>query len=279
MKLLENLLVDANNFETSSWDITNIAAESYTAPAPDGSLTAYNAVEVSSNRGKLLRDFTYDDITGTDKDIIFGVILKKTGVGSLTALSLDVRSANLFNYVTLAYSGTHCEVYSDIGGSLNQLTEIFSGWYYVELSIPNSSYSSTVRIHLSPAGVTSADIGATAYWMPYLAIEDKIVRLDAEYDLKETGQKFESQHRTRAGNRYVYKWGQYDEVSFGSKYLTQVEKIIVNSWWSGNDELLLLDEYGTKVMSCQVLNKKTPFGKRIKPYNRQFQGTIQLGTY
>lgn len=279
MLLIENFLNDSNNFQTGSWSQVSIAANSYNAVAPDNNLRAYNFVDSNTGAaGYVEQNFAYTSISSLHLDLRFGVFVKKTGVGSLSSVSLDVRSANTSNFVTLVWSGQNAAVYS--GSALvRKLTEVYSGWYHLEMTVPNSGYASTIRTRLYAASTVAGAQGACAYYMPYLTLANKIAYLNAEYDFKGKGKKIESEHRTRSGRNYIYKWGEYDEVSFTAKYVDRLTKDIVNSWWQNNDQLLLIDEYGTKVMSCQLMNNTAILDTAIKPYNNLFSGIIELGTY
>jgi len=107
----------------------------------------------------------------------------------------------------------------------------------------------------------------------------EVVSLNPEYDYRVKGKKMESQHRTRSGARFVYLWGDYNEVSFGVMFINSADKTVINSWWAGNDELVLRDNSGTVVVSGQLVNRTTPIDKIIKPYDDLFKGKIQLSTY
>jgi len=105
------------------------------------------------------------------------------------------------------------------------------------------------------------------------------VTVEPEFNMSDGGQKTESRHRMRDGSEFVYKWGEYDIKKITVKYVNSEFKSKVNSWWSGNDDLLWMEEGTTGVTSVHIINKKKPIDKFQKPYNDQFTGKIELGTY
>jgi hypothetical protein len=64
------------------------------------------------------------------------------------------------------------------------------------------------------------------------------VLIDPEYDLKDSGSKVESRHRTRDGSEYVYKWGDFDTIEFSLTYLSVAIRTSINTWWADNEDLL-----------------------------------------
>lgn len=105
------------------------------------------------------------------------------------------------------------------------------------------------------------------------------VSFNPEYDFTDQESKIETRHRTKSGREYVYKWGDYKKFKFSVSYVNSSFKSIVNSWWNTNTELLFMKQGETQVYSVRLGGKKSPIGKFIKPYDDNFKGTIDLGTY
>lgn len=99
------------------------------------------------------------------------------------------------------------------------------------------------------------------------------------WDFKPDARKKQSEHRTRSGRRYVYKWGEYQNWKFKIDFVNSNDASIINSWWSDNTELLFKSESESAVYSVMLENRARPMAKFVKPYTDQYRGTIQLGTY
>lgn len=106
------------------------------------------------------------------------------------------------------------------------------------------------------------------------------VTLYPQWDYELTGEKIEDRHTTRAGYEYVYKWGGFEGAKFSVAYVDSATMAVVNSWWASNTPLLFMSSGDTtSVMSCRLIGKNPPIGKRVQPYFDLFQGTIELRTY
>jgi hypothetical protein len=105
------------------------------------------------------------------------------------------------------------------------------------------------------------------------------VTLYPEWDYRESYRKIEDRHRTRSGREYVYKWGEYRQIKFSVEHLSSADQCTVNSWWSGNENLLFKLESSTDITSCRLVNKSKPIDKRIEPYMDEYKGKIELETY
>ena len=108
---------------------------------------------------------------------------------------------------------------------------------------------------------------------------DNGVDVNPLYDYVEVDKKVESRHRTRSGNEYAYKFGDYQHIKMSVTYVDSTFKAIVNSWWNSNADLLFMEEGGTEISSVHLINKELPIGKFMKPYTDQFGGKIELGSY
>ena len=89
----------------------------------------------------------------------------------------------------------------------------------------------------------------------------------------------ESEHRTRGGKLYRYKWGGYSQWQFSVSFVNSSDAAIVNSWWNTNTELLFMDENTTQVYSVLMMNGEAPLTSMVMPHMDQFKGTINLSTY
>jgi len=105
------------------------------------------------------------------------------------------------------------------------------------------------------------------------------VDLDPEWDFADQSKKVENVHRTRAGNRFTYKWGSYTSLKFSTNFVSSSTAAIINSWWSTNTKLLFQAQSSTAVTSVQLTNGTIPLGKFNKPSELFFSGSIQLETY
>jgi len=105
------------------------------------------------------------------------------------------------------------------------------------------------------------------------------VYLEPEYNFKLNDKKIERKHRTPIGKKDVYKWGDYKSIELDVMYVSSGVREVVNSYWSTNAELLLVQSGQLEVKSVHITNKKIPINTFIQPYNNLSQGTIELETY
>jgi len=105
------------------------------------------------------------------------------------------------------------------------------------------------------------------------------VSLDPEWDYDDSAKKIENRHRTRTGAEYVYKWAEFRTIKFGLMFVSSATQAIVNSWWSSNTDLLFMREGDIDITSCRIMNNSKPISKKVKPYDDQWRGAIELGTY
>lgn len=105
------------------------------------------------------------------------------------------------------------------------------------------------------------------------------VSIEPEWDLAEPDKKIEDEHRTRAGGRYVYKWGSFRRWKFAVSYVDSSFAAVVNSWWLSNTQLLFKSESAAAVYSVQLMNDEKPVSRYVRPYDTLFSGVIELETY
>lgn len=105
------------------------------------------------------------------------------------------------------------------------------------------------------------------------------VSLEPEFDYARKDTKIENIHRTRSGDRYVYKWGEYRRISFSVRFINSATTNSINDWWTENTFLEFYEEGTTDITSCQLANKTLPIGEFIKPYLTKFKGRLELEEY
>lgn len=105
------------------------------------------------------------------------------------------------------------------------------------------------------------------------------VSLEPEYDYGRSDSKIENIHRTRSGDRYVYKWGEYRKFKFSIRYVTSADQSTINDWWRNNTLLQFYEEGSTDISSVQLVNRSLPVGELIKPYIDQYEGRLELEEY
>jgi hypothetical protein len=115
-------------------------------------------------------------------------------------------------------------------------------------------------------------------------LTDSVVGVEVmpEYDLKCVCKKIETQHRTTAGRKFVYKWGEYYAATMSVRWVALEDRDQINRWWTENTPLMwfLTDSVtNTNVQSVLLVNKETPVGKFEAPYIDQFKGKLQLESY
>ena len=104
------------------------------------------------------------------------------------------------------------------------------------------------------------------------------VQVYPEYNYELTGKKIEDRKRSRAGKEYVYKWSQYKGWKFDIFYVNCADMTKINSWWSGNDTLIFIDNL-SQVNTVRLTNDKTPISKFEKPYTDLWSGMIELENF
>lgn len=107
------------------------------------------------------------------------------------------------------------------------------------------------------------------------------VTLYPEYNYKGGEVQLRTEHRTKSGKMYLYKWGEYRKIQFNVNYLPASDASLVNSWWDTNTELLffITSDTATEVHSVVLMNKDTPFQQFNKPYADKYKGKVLLEGY
>ena len=105
------------------------------------------------------------------------------------------------------------------------------------------------------------------------------VSFEPEWDFERTDTQVKNEHVTRAGKRYVYKWGSYVKFAFGVTFASSSDAAVVNSWFITNTKLLFLSTSDTAVYSVMLIGSDIPFSKFQKPYTDRYMGKIELQGY
>lgn len=107
------------------------------------------------------------------------------------------------------------------------------------------------------------------------------ITIRPEYSASFGEKQIRSEVLTQRGRRYVYKWGDYEEIKLPVDYVSGTNASVINSWWDTNTELLffITSDTATEVHSVFITNKSRPLAKYVKPYDTYLKGTIQLEGY
>lgn len=107
------------------------------------------------------------------------------------------------------------------------------------------------------------------------------VTLYPEFDYKAEKKQKRSDHRTRSGKLYSYKWYDVQKFDFDLSWVNESISGIINSWFDARTELLFFITSGgsTEVHSVMIMNDETPMSEFQKPYQNYYKGTIKLEGY
>ena len=110
---------------------------------------------------------------------------------------------------------------------------------------------------------------------------DNGVTILPEWNLRMQDKKLETQHRTKSGRLFVYKWGDYKAWRLSAEFVSSADAAIINSWWASNTQLLFMPSTSapTEIYSVMIRSKKLPMSKFNKPYDDLYKGRIDLETY
>lgn len=107
------------------------------------------------------------------------------------------------------------------------------------------------------------------------------VTLYPEWDYWEGEKQIRTEMRAKSGRLRLYKWYDYEKISFSNNWVPASDAAVVNSWWDSNTKLLFFITSGsaTEVHSVMLMNDDTPLAAYNKPYNNYFKGKIELEGY
>lgn len=105
------------------------------------------------------------------------------------------------------------------------------------------------------------------------------VSFEPEWDFDREDAQIKTEHVTRAGKRFVYKWGSYCKFNFSVQFVSSADAALVNSWWITNTKLMFKSTSETAVYSVMLIASDLPIGQFQKPYTDMFKGRIELQGY
>lgn len=111
------------------------------------------------------------------------------------------------------------------------------------------------------------------------------ITIKPEYSSTFGKKQLRSEILTQVGRRFVYKWGDYDQIKLKVDYVSGTNAATINGWWDTNTELLFFINSGigeqaeTEVHSIFIANKTKPLSKYVKPYDNYLKGSIILEGY
>ncbi len=93
--------------------------------------------------------------------------------------------------------------------------------------------------------------------------------------------QIKSDHRSKGGKHYLYKWGDFKKIKYDLKLMPASDTALINSWFDTNAELLLFitSDSVTEVHSVMIMNDETPLAKVQKPYTDLYNGKLELESY
>ncbi len=111
--------------------------------------------------------------------------------------------------------------------------------------------------------------------------QDEVIQIYPIEGYKLFSNQNKSDHRTKGGALYSFKWGDYKKFEIPIEYFPNSKAQLVNEWWE-NDSLIYFKIFSGGVWetnTCYITNKKLPFSERQKSYTNQFNGQIKLETF
>lgn len=105
------------------------------------------------------------------------------------------------------------------------------------------------------------------------------LQFDPEFDIQNRTKKNQSEHRTRSGKQFTYKWGSVYAFKFGVKFVDSSFASTVNAWWLDNRNLYFTEENSGVVYFVRIMNQSVPIKEYIMPYDTFYSGVIELESY
>ena len=108
-----------------------------------------------------------------------------------------------------------------------------------------------------------------------------VLQIYPEWNLKKYSVNNKTDHRTKGGKLYSYKWGSYAKVEAELNYVQNSKASIINSWWS-TDALIYFKVYSGGVWDVTtgyLMNDNAPFAERSEPYDQYKNGIIELESF
>ena len=98
-----------------------------------------------------------------------------------------------------------------------------------------------------------------------------------EFDWKREDKRLESNHRTRSGKQFRYKWGEFERVAFAVDQVNSATAAQINSLWI-TGSVCVVTRY-SDVISGYIVNAQSPFNKVTDARYDLWQGRIELESF
>lgn len=105
------------------------------------------------------------------------------------------------------------------------------------------------------------------------------LQFDPEFDITNRSSKNQSEHRTRGGKQFTYKWGGTVAFKFGIKFVDSSFASTINQWWLDNRDIRFAENSADVVYFLRMINEKVPMKEYIEPYDTFYSGIIELESY
>lgn len=103
--------------------------------------------------------------------------------------------------------------------------------------------------------------------------------VDPEYDFVADEKKNSVSDRTRGGDRFTYHNGVFNIFKFSIRYVSDQDKVVLNSWWINNTSLYLIDGVNSNYYPVKIMNSEPPIDSLEHPYVNLWRGIINLESY
>jgi len=95
-----------------------------------------------------------------------------------------------------------------------------------------------------------------------------------------SSQKVGSKYTTDTGAYFNYTWVIKERVKFTVSYVNSSFRSVVNDWWENNTDLIWIPTDVTSgSFNVRLVNKTAPISKLSEPYDKRFEGIIELGSF
>lgn len=255
-----SLINDVSSYRTAvnSWARNGAPTVAGGYLAPDGTQTAFRVTA----SGSVDNFVWHPSITVVDSQYKFGVWIWTDSGQPFYEYQLFIIGVNTYGVLGEAQVFSISNVPTFFTTKANSV--LFSSGLEIRVDIPNN-----------------ASAGQYCYvWNPHVAPIREYIDLYPEWSTERVDETIRTEHRGRSGKRYVYKWGSFKGLKMPVKFVTTSNAATINdSFWTSNKKLLVINTPGDTVLAVQIINKKRPLNRFVKPYTQYFQGTIELETY
>jgi len=105
------------------------------------------------------------------------------------------------------------------------------------------------------------------------------IQFDPEFDITNRSSKNQSEHRTRGGKQFTYRWGGVVAFKFGIRFVDSSFASTLNQWWIDNRDIKFAEDSSHIVYSLRMINEKPPIREYISPYDTLYSGVVELESY